>query len=73
MTPRQKQCLDVISEYWQANDHAPSFREIMNTMQVKSLASVSAYVDALERRGYVERLAHKSRSLRVVRTGQTSP
>lgn len=71
MTPRQRKCLDAISEYWDANDCAPSYDDLMQAIGAKSKATVSTLVDALQARGYVEKLPRLARTVRVIRQPPT--
>jgi len=66
MTPRLKECLDFISEFWAGKGYAPSFDEIKDGLNAKSKSSVAALVDKLEARGYITRIANLARSIRVV-------
>ena len=66
MTPRHKECLDFIAEYWRENGFAPSFDEIREGLGAKSKSSVSSLVSQLERRGHVTRIPNLARSVRVV-------
>ena len=66
MTPKQKRCLDFISNYWTTNGYAPSFEEMRLGLALKSKASVAGLVANLEERGYVERIPNLARSIRLV-------
>jgi repressor LexA len=66
MTPRQKECLTYINDFWREQGYAPSYEEIRTAMGAKSKSSVSALVAKLEERGYVERIPNLARSVRVV-------
>ena len=67
MTPRQRQCLDFISSFWDEHDYAPSFGEIAEALDAKSRSSVTPLVSKLEGRGYIERIPNLARSIRVVK------
>jgi repressor LexA len=66
MTPRQKECLDYIREYWRIHGFAPSFEEIKVALGAKSKASVTGLVSKLEARGYIQRTPNLARSIRLV-------
>ena len=70
MTPRLKQCLDIIKQSWDEYGYAPSFEEIRKGLGAKSKSSVASLVAKLEARGYVERTPNLARSLRVIPQGQ---
>ena len=67
MTPRQRQCLDFISSFWEEHNYAPSFGEIAKALGAKSRSSVTPLVSKLEGRGYIERTPNLARSIRVVK------
>lgn len=67
LTPRQKQCLDFISSFWDEHNYAPSFGEIAKALDAKSRSSVTPLVSKLEGRGYIERIPNLARSIRVIK------
>ena len=66
MTPRHKECLDFIREFWDVYGYAPSYDEIREALGAKSKASVSGLLSKLEERGYIKRIPNLARSVRVV-------
>ena len=60
------QCLAFISEYWTANNYAPSYEDIKTALGARSKASVADLVARLEKRGYIERTPNLARSIRVL-------
>ena len=65
LTPRQKVVLDFVTEYIQAHEYAPSYREIAEHFQFASVATVAEYIDILKAKGYLEREENAARSLQL--------
>jgi repressor LexA len=66
LTKRQKQLLDYLRAYIGEHGYAPTLEEIGRHFALGSLATVHKHLGNLERKGYVRRLAHRSRALEVV-------
>jgi repressor LexA len=65
LTPRQKQLLDFLTGFIDANGYSPSYEEIASGLKLASLATVHKHISALERKNYLKRLHNQSRSLEV--------
>jgi SOS-response transcriptional repressor LexA len=65
MTPEQRDCLQVISEMFDADGIAPSQREIARELDL-SVGSVQHLVGALVERGWLGREPHRHRGLRIL-------
>jgi repressor LexA len=67
LAPRQRQILDFIAAYMDQRSVPPTLREIGEALSIKSTNGVSEHVEALIRKGYLERVgeARSSRSLRL--------
>lgn len=65
LTKRQEAILQFIVEYSQREGYPPSIREIGAYFDIGSLRGVTVHLDALERKGYIER-ANTPRSIRIV-------
>lgn len=63
LTPRQKQILNYIYDYYRANGYPPSVREICAATGLKSTATVHAYLVQLEKKGYLSRNPQKPRAI----------
>src|SRR3954471_23266861 len=69
LTPNQQRVLDCIAQHIDPHGHAPSLREISEYLGLSSHSSAQDYVEALIRKGALERLpqhrglrlAHQSR------------
>jgi|TARA_R100000789_G_scaffold98626_1_gene102922 SOS-response transcriptional repressor LexA len=66
MTPRQKECFDFISGFWDEKGYAPSYDEIAEALGAKSKASIAGLVSKLEERGFIRRVPHLARSIHLV-------
>lgn len=65
LTKRQEAILQFILDYIQEIAYPPSIREIGDHFNIGSLRGVTVHLDALKRKGYIER-SNKPRSIRVV-------
>lgn len=66
LTRRQKQILDFLQGYIRANGFAPSFEEIAEQFDFRSLATVHEHLSNLERKGYIQRGHNESRAIEVM-------
>ena len=55
LTERQQQILRYVVDYIQDNGFPPSIREIGKSFNIESLRGVTVHLDALKRKGYIER------------------
>ncbi len=67
LTPKQKQVLEYIRTYAEANGYAPTQREIARRFGFRSLGTVQNYLVRLERQGLLRRDWNAKRALEVVR------
>lgn len=65
LTARQQQVLDVIRDYREEKGYPPSIRELREALGISSLRGVTIHLDALERKGWIERES-TSRSIRIL-------
>ncbi len=63
---RQKQILDFLRQYIQANGHAPKLKEIAEALGVSSLATVHEHLTTLESKGLIKRKIGKNRAIEIV-------
>lgn len=63
---RQRQIVDFISQYIQANNAAPTLRQIADAIGVKSLATVHEHLASLQHKGIIKRKPGKNRSIELV-------
>lgn len=60
---RQKQILDFLAQYIDANGYAPTLKQIAEALSVSSLATVHEHLQALEKKGLIKRKAGSTRGL----------
>lgn len=65
LTPRQTEILRYIEEYVETNDYAPSYREIADALQLRSVATVAEHIDALKTKGYLNKEPTLARSVQL--------
>ncbi len=66
LTRRQREILDYLNGYLEANEYAPSFEEIARHFNYNSLATVHEHLTNLERKGYIKRTYNESRAIEVL-------
>jgi repressor LexA len=66
ITKRQKEILDFISEFIELNGYSPSMEEIGEHFHLASLNGVFKHLEALERRGFLQRDSNRARSIQLV-------
>lgn len=69
VTRRQKEILDFLESFVQRNGYSPSFDEIARGMGLKSLATVHKHITNLEKKGLLDRVHNRSRSIDVLPPG----
>jgi repressor LexA len=69
VTRRQKEILDFLERFVTRNGYSPSFEEIARGMGLKSLATVHKHITNLEKKGLLDRVHNRSRSIDVVPAG----
>jgi repressor LexA len=71
LTPNQHRFYAVLREYIAKWGISPTIPELKKLIGVSSLRSVTQYLEALERKGYINRAKHQKRSIRIA--GGTGP
>ena len=69
VTRRQKEVLDFLEAFVSRNGYSPSFEEITRGMSLKSLATVHKHITNLEKKGMLDRVHNRSRSIDVLPPG----
>ena len=69
VTKRQKEVLDFLEAFVTRNGYSPSFEEIARGMSLKSLATVHKHITNLEKKGFLDRVHNRSRSIDVLPPG----
>lgn len=67
LTQRQQRVLSFIEGQIKRNGYPPTIREIGRHLGIKSTNGVNDHLNALQKKGYLKRQDHKSRTLSVVR------
>ncbi len=65
LTPRQKDILRYIEDYLEKNDYAPSYREIAEALELRSVSTVAEHIDALKHKGYLSKEPTLARSVQL--------
>lgn len=73
LTERQQRVLQFIESQIQKNGYPPTIREIGRHLGIKSTNGVNDHLNALQRKGYIKRQDHKSRTLSVVARTTSEP
>jgi len=69
VTRRQKEVIDFLGSFVARNGYSPSFEEIARGMGLKSLATVHKHITNLEKKGLLDRVHNRSRSIDVLPPG----
>jgi repressor LexA len=72
LTKRQKEILDYIRSFIEAQGYAPSFEEIAESFGYSSLATVHEHLSNLERKGYIRKSYNESRSIELIEADNRS-
>jgi repressor LexA len=67
LTPKQFELLSFINDFQNKYGISPSFKEMKHAMGLKSKSGIHSLLSSLEDRGYIKRLAHKSRAIEVIK------
>ena len=64
---KQHELLDFIDGFIHEHGYGPSYREIMRSLDYKSVSTVAVHVDGLIKKGKLVKRDHSARSLAVVK------
>jgi len=65
LTKRQKLLLEFIIDYYNKKGYPPTLREMADFMGIKSLNGIISHLNALEKKGYIEKKNKLSRSISI--------
>ncbi|GMX58528.1 MAG: hypothetical protein MCSN_1820 [Candidatus Microsyncoccus archaeolyticus] len=65
LTPKQKILFDYIKDYIRKNGVSPSYEEMKKKLKVSSLSSVHEYIEALAKKGFIEKNGNSARSIEI--------
>jgi repressor LexA len=66
LTPAQKELYDWLVEYIRTTQHAPSIRQMMKAMNLRSPAPVQSRLERLRTKGYIDWTDGKARTIRIL-------
>jgi repressor LexA len=66
LTPAQQELFDWLVEYIDKSQHAPSIREMMHAMHLRSPAPVQSRLERLRNKGYIDWIEGKARTIRIL-------
>lgn len=69
-TKKQAQTLEFIKTFIAEHGYSPSYREIMNSLNYNSVATVALHVNSLLKRGHLRKRDRSARSLEVIESPQ---
>ncbi len=67
LTKRQSEILNFIIDFSEECGYQPSYREIGDHFGFKSTRAVSDHIDALRRKGYLEKDPHRARCMKITK------
>jgi len=73
LTGRQKRIIEIIRQSLEDFGYAPTIREMMSKLRLKSPRAVSYHINELEKLGYLRRTGDDSRNIQVVDIDPQSP
>lgn len=65
LTPRQQEMLRFIESYLAEHDYAPSYREIAEALELRSVATVAEHIETLKQKGYLVNEPTLARSVQL--------
>lgn len=69
---KQRELLSFIDGFIAGHGYGPSYREIMRSLNYKSVSTVAVHVDGLITKGHLRKRDHSARSLEVVDARQAT-
>ena len=72
LTKKQRNLLIFINKKIISTGISPSYDEMKNSLNLKSKSGIHRLISALEERGFIKRLPHKSRALEVLKLPETA-
>ena len=68
LTKRQRQILDFVTNYQRRMGYSPSYREIADSFELSSSATIHEHINALEDKGFLTKAANEARSIELVQS-----
>ncbi|MFB8791386.1 MAG: transcriptional repressor LexA [Potamolinea sp.] len=66
LTEAQQQLYDWLIEYIRTSQHAPSIRQMMRAMNLRSPAPIQSRLEHLRAKGYIDWIEGKARTIRIL-------
>ncbi len=66
LTPAQQELYDWLVDYIRTSQHAPSIRQMMRAMKLRSPAPVQSRLEHLRNKGYIDWTEGKARTIRIL-------
>ncbi|MEM7590214.1 MAG: transcriptional repressor LexA [Cyanobacteria bacterium P01_A01_bin.83] len=66
LTPAQQELYDWLIDYIRSTQHAPSIRQMMKAMNLRSPAPVQSRLERLRNKGYIDWIDGKARTIRIL-------
>lgn len=66
LTPAQQELYDWLIDYIKSTQHAPSIRQMMKAMNLRSPAPVQSRLERLRNKGYIDWIDGKARTIRIL-------
>lgn len=66
VTEKQYELLKYLREYMAEKPIAPSYAEMMNRLDMKSKSGIFRLLNALEERGYIQRMPNRARAIKIL-------
>ena len=66
LTDRQQEMLDYLQKHHDKHGYVPTIREIGNALGISSPNGVTCHLTALEKKGFISRERHLSRTIRFL-------
>lgn len=68
LTPRQKDALEAIDQYFNTHSYPPAYRDLAIMLGLKSPSTVSGLLHKLKEKGYISWEPTQPRTLRIIKT-----
>lgn len=69
LTKKQEKTLNIVKDYIQEHGYSPTIREICEICGVNSPATIHQSLKILKRKGYIDYVYNRNRTIRVLNEG----
>lgn len=66
LTPKQRHIFDFIKSFLEQKNYAPSLAEIAQHFHLNSVSTVHQYIEALQKKGFLNKTNHKQRAIEPI-------